>query len=70
MAATRFVSVNLTPAARDRLRLASLRISMDVGRKVSMADALVILADVAEAHPEEIRERAAAFVASREEQTE
>lgn len=71
MAGTRFVSVNLTPAARDRLRVASLRISMEIGRKVSMADALVILADVAEAHPDEIRERAAAFLAaSGEEQTE
>ena len=39
--------------------MASLRISMELGRKVSMADALIILADVAEAHPEEIRERAA-----------
>ncbi|MDX2683689.1 hypothetical protein [Streptomyces soliscabiei] len=70
MAATRFVSVNLTPAARDRLRVASLRISMEAGRKVSMADALLILADVAETHPDEIRERAAAFIESREEQPE
>ncbi|MGH7733386.1 MAG: hypothetical protein ACREOE_06710 [Gemmatimonadales bacterium] len=64
MAATRFVSVNLTPAARDRLRMASLRISMEVGRKVSMADALLILDAVASAHPEEIKERAAAVLAA------
>lgn len=58
MAATRFVSVNLTPAARDLLRLASVHISVEVGRKVSMADALLILNAVAQRHPEEIREEA------------
>lgn len=58
MAATRFVSVNLTPAARDKLRLASVHISMGVGRKISMADALLILDAVAQKHPEEIAQEA------------
>jgi hypothetical protein len=54
MAATKFVSVNLTPQARDALRVEALRISLEAGRKVSMADALLILAAVARNHPEEV----------------
>jgi hypothetical protein len=54
MAPTKFIAVNLTPEARDTLRMESLRISMEVGRKVSMADALLILAAVSRNHPEEV----------------
>jgi hypothetical protein len=54
MAPTKFIAVNLTPEARDTLRMESLRVSMEVGRKVSMADALLILAAVARKHPEEV----------------
>jgi hypothetical protein len=54
VATTKFVAVNLTPTARDTLRMESLRISMEAGRKVSMADALLILAAVARNHPEEV----------------
>lgn len=49
-----FVSVNLTPEARDRLRVASLKISLALERKVSMADALLILNEVAQQHQDEI----------------
>lgn len=56
MAPTKFVAVNLTPAARDRLRLMAVNVSAVVGRRVSMSDALLVVDEIAKAHPEEIAE--------------
>lgn len=58
MANPRFVSVNLTPAARDALRLLTARLTVDLNRRVSMGDAVMTLHAVAQQHPEEITEAA------------
>lgn len=58
MANPRFVSVNLTPAARDALRLLTARLTVDLNRRVSMGDAVLVLHAVAEQHPEEMKEAA------------
>jgi hypothetical protein len=52
----KFTAVNVTPASRDALRLAAVNVSAAVGRRVSMSDALLVIAAFAEAHPEEMRE--------------
>lgn len=58
MANPRFVSVNLTPAARDALRLLTAQLTVDLGRRVSMGDAVMVLHAVAMQHPKEITEAA------------
>lgn len=71
MATTKFVAVNVTPAARDLLRRMAVDVSSAVGRRVSMSDALRVIDAVAKAHPDEIRELAASILApTEEEQTE
>lgn len=59
MAPIKFVAVNVTPAARDSLRLMAVRVSAAVGRRVSMSDALAVVDAVAQAHADEIAEAAA-----------
>jgi hypothetical protein len=51
----KFTAVNVTPAARDSLRLAAVTVSAAVGRRVSMSDALLVIAALASAHPDEMR---------------
>lgn len=58
MANPRFVSVNLTPAARDALRLLTAQITVDLGRRISMGDAVTVLSNIAKRHQEEITEEA------------
>lgn len=53
-----FVTVQFTPEAREVLRKASLRLSLEFDRRVSMPDAFLILNAVAQQHPEEIAEAA------------
>lgn len=64
-----FVSMNVTPEARDRLRLASLQIGLDVGRKISLADALLAALATAQEHPEELRAHARRITGTEEEPT-
>jgi len=51
---TLFVSVNLTPDARDELRRATLDLTTPVGRRLSMSDALAAVIRVAMRHREEL----------------
>ena len=60
----KFVAVNITPAARDALRLMAVTVSAAVGKRVSMSDALLVVDAVAKGHPEDIAERAAAVLIS------
>ena len=62
MANPRFVSVNLTPAARDALRLLTARLTVDLGRRISMGDAVMALHVVAQRHPDEIAEAARQYL--------
>ncbi len=59
MATTKFVAVNVTPEARDILRLLAVQVSAQVGRRVSMSDALIVANAIAGAHTDEIAARAA-----------
>lgn len=57
MATTRrtpFVSVNLTPSARDELRHATLDLTTPTGRRLSMSDVLIEAIRVAMRHQEEL----------------
>lgn len=47
---TKFVSVNITPLARDALRAAALDLSADAGRRLSMSDVVVHAVRVALRH--------------------
>ncbi|MFE0778797.1 hypothetical protein [Streptomyces sp. NPDC058861] len=58
VAVTKFVAVNVTPEARDILRLMAVNVSAAAGRRVSMSDALAVIDAVAKRHPEEITEEA------------
>lgn len=58
MAATKFVAVNVTPEARDVLRLMAVNVSAAVGRRVSMSDALAVVDDITKQHPEQLTETA------------
>lgn len=51
---TVFVSVNLTEAARDALRRATLDLTTPARRRLSMSDALTAALRVATRHPEEL----------------
>lgn len=51
---TPFVSVNLTPDARETLRQATLDFSATAGRRLSMADVVTHAIRVARQHPDEI----------------
>ena len=66
MANPKFVSVNLTPAARDALRLLTAQLTVELGRRVSMGDAVSILHTVAQKHPKEIRSEARRLFSSEE----
>jgi len=59
VATTKFTAVNVTPDARDALRLLAVTVSAKAGRRVSMSAALLVVADMANAHPELIAESAA-----------
>jgi hypothetical protein len=54
MAPTKFIAVNLTPGARDVLRLRAVTVSAAMGRRVSMSDALLVIDQLATDHSEEI----------------
>jgi hypothetical protein len=57
MATTRrtlFVSVNLTPDARDELRRATLDLTTPTGRRLSMSDVLIGVIRIAMRHREEL----------------
>lgn len=51
---TPFVSVNLTPDARDGLRQATLDLTTPVGRRLSMSDVLIAIIRVAMRHRDEL----------------
>ena len=51
---TLFVSVNLTPDARDELRRATLDLTTPVGRRLSMSDVLIGAIRVAMRHRDEL----------------
>lgn len=51
---TEFVSVNLTPKARDELRRAVLDLTTPVGRRLSMSDVLIQAVRVAMKHQPEL----------------
>jgi len=50
---TAFVSVHLTPAARDELRAAALALTSPVGRRVSMSDVVLAAVHIAREHERE-----------------
>jgi predicted nucleic acid-binding protein len=54
VAPQKFVSLNLTPEARDALRTATLRVSYESGRRVSLSDALIASLAVSERHGTEV----------------
>lgn len=54
---TPYVSVNLTEAAREDLRRATLALTTDAERRLSMSAVLVAALHVAEDHREEILDR-------------
>ncbi len=58
----KFVAVNLTPAARDALRLAAVVVSAELGERVSMSDALLTMKAVVDQHRGELKEAAEAIV--------
>lgn len=58
VAPIKFVAVNVTPEARDALRLMAVKVSAAVGKRVSMSDALAVVDAVAQAHAEEIADTA------------
>jgi hypothetical protein len=58
VATTKFVAVNVTAAARDELRHAAVIVSAALGRRVSMADAVLVLKAIADRHPDEIGDTA------------
>lgn len=60
--ATKFVAVNVTPEARDILRLMAVTVSAAAGRRVSMSDALAVIDSVARRHPEEMAVAAREFI--------
>jgi hypothetical protein len=51
---TIFVSVNLTEAARDELRQATLELTSPAGRRLSMSDTLIAALRVAANHQDEL----------------
>lgn len=51
---TLFVSVNLTPDARDELRRATLELTTPVGRRLPMSDVLIEAIRVAMRHRDEM----------------
>ena len=51
---TLFVSVNLTPEARDELRRATLELTTPVGRRLSMSGVLIGVIHVAMRHRDEL----------------
>lgn len=55
---TEFVAVHLTKPVRDKIRRATLDISVAVGRKVSMSDALDVALDVASENPKKLASKA------------
>lgn len=60
---TAFVSVNLTSAARDDLRQATIDLTSAAGTRLSMSELLVVALRVARAHPEELVHALTATVA-------
>lgn len=50
-----FTAVSMPESLRDRLRGVALRVSADVGYRVSLAGLTSALLDVAEKHPAELR---------------
>jgi hypothetical protein len=58
VATTKFVAVNVTTEARDQLRHAAVVVSAAIGRRVSMADAVLVLKAITDQHPEEIESMA------------
>ena len=49
-----YSSVNLTPAALDRLRRVTLTASAELGRRVPMSDVVTALTQLAEWHADEL----------------
>lgn len=66
VATTKFVAVNVTPEAREVLRLMAVTVSAAVGRRVSMSDALRVIDAVARDHAPEIGPKAAALLSGGE----
>lgn len=59
---TKFVAVNVTPEARDLLRLMAVTVSAAAGRRVSMSDALAVVDAIAKAHADELPATVAAVL--------
>ena len=50
---TPYVTVNVTPEARELLRLAAVELTSPAGRRVSMSEALIAAVHVGQNHPQE-----------------
>ncbi len=59
---TKFVAVNVTPEARDLLRLMAVTVSAAAGRRVSMSDALAVVDAIAKNHADELAATVAAVL--------
>lgn len=68
MAAAKFVSLNITPAAREAVRRMAVVVTAETEQRVTHSDALLIAESVLRAHRGEIVAAAAALTG--EEQTE
>jgi hypothetical protein len=63
---TKFVAVNLTPDARDALRHAAVVVSAELGHRVGMSDALLVIKAIADRHRDEIEDAMSKFVGKEE----
>jgi len=57
--ASKFVSVNMTPPARDAVQRMAVLVSAQVGRRTPMSPALLAALEVAERHMDEVAEQLA-----------
>ena len=51
----KFVSISITPAARNALRQLTLTLSVNAGRRLSMSDAIIALAAATNPRPDHTR---------------
>lgn len=68
--AVKFTAVNLTTEGRDALRHAAVVVSAELGRRVSMSDALMVIKAVADRHKDEFADIAAEVLATDETEEE
>ena len=53
MARTKYATTNLLPEVHESARMASLRLGLQVGRRLSLSDVIGAALVVADAHPDE-----------------